>query len=585
MVTHEEIDREVDLLVLGAGAAGMTVALVASLEGLKPLLVEKTTMVGGTASTSAGSIWIPGNRQSLDAGYKDSAAAAEIYMAQLSGTSDTSGLRRVYLETGPRAVDYLREGSDVRFTPCGKHPDYRDLEGAAVSGRALMPENFDGRLLKEDFERVRPPIPEFLVLGGMMAGKEDIPRLLGRFRSMGNFSHSIRLFARYLADRLRYSRGTRLVMGNALVGRLLLGLKRNNVPILFESSVTELIRNAGAVVGATVRTPNGTVRILARKGVVIATGGYGRNPMLREKFMTRPAPQLSVACESNTGDGITLGLKYGGVVHPEKHCGGGFWTPVSVTRRRDGRPGVFPHLSLDRAKPGLIAVNAAGKRFVNEANSYHDFVEAMLSSASAIEDARAYLICESKFVTRYGLGNVHPGTTDLSKFVRDRYLILAESLDELASRIEVDPSVLTETVRRYNELVREGRDIDFGKGETELNRFNGDPTVQPNPCLAEIKVGPFVAVAVYPAEIATSTGLHTNGDGQVLNDKEQVIPGLFSCGNDMASVMRGTYPGPGTTLGPALTFGYRVAMHAAGKSDLQRLTGTSSPDDVAPILT
>jgi len=213
-------------------------------------------------------------------------------------------------------------------------------------------------------------------------------------------------------------------------------------------------------------------------------------------------------------------------------------------------------------------VNGAGKRFVNEAASYHDFVQGMYASQAVSPTMQAYLVCEAAFVARYGLGAIHPGTKDVSKFERDGYLVKAPTLEALAEKIKMKPAVLKETVQRYNQFARNGKDLNFGKGETELNRFNGDPKVQPNPCLAEIKDGPFVAMAVYPAEIATSTGLRTNGDGQVLNANDAVVQGLYACGNDMASVMLGTYPGPGTTLGPALTFGYRVAMHAAGKSDL-----------------
>ncbi|TFE36499.1 FAD-dependent oxidoreductase [Paraburkholderia dipogonis] len=583
MTTNTKWDREVDLLVLGAGAGGMTAALVASLEGLTPLVIEKSRQVGGTASTSAGSIWIPGNRQSLDAGYPDSAEAADVYMEKLSGRRDDSGLRQVYLQTGPRVVDYLRAKSDVRFNPCGKHPDYRDLDGAAVSGRALVPENFDGRLLGADFERVRPPIPEFMVLSGMMAGKEDIPRLLGRFKTVSNFMYSGKLFARYVFDRTRYSRGTRVVMGNALVARLFYSLKKRKVEILFESTVTELVRDGNAVIGAVVRTGSGNQRVRTRKGVVLATGGYGHNRELRKQFMPRPTPQHSVASESNTGDGITLGLKYGASVRPEEHGDGAFWTPVSITRRPDGTKGLFPHLSLDRAKPGLIAVNSAGKRFVNEAASYHDFVQGMYASHPVSPTMPAYLICETGFITRYGLGAIYPGTRNLSKFESSGYLITGSTLDVLAEKLKIRPDALQETVERYNQFARNGKDLDFGKGDTELNRFNGDSKVRPNPCLAEIRQGPFTAVAVYPAEIATSTGLRTNGDGQVLDEKNRVVAGLYACGNDMASVMLGTYPGPGTTLGPALTFGYRVAMNAAGKSDLA-VTGTQIGLRLLPTL-
>ncbi|RYY64163.1 MAG: FAD-binding protein, partial [Comamonadaceae bacterium] len=223
------------------------------------------------------------------------------------------------------------------------------------------------------------------------------------------------------------------------------------------------------------------------------------------------------------------------------------------------------HLSLDRAKPGLIAVNGAARRFVNEAASYHDFVEAMYASHRSAPTLPAYLVCEAAFVARYGLGALHPGTTDLRKPERDGYLVTAPTLEALAGKLALDPAALVATVQRYNVLARAGKDTDFGKGDTELNRFNGDATQQPNPCLRPIEHGPFVGLAVWPAEIGTSTGLVTNADGQVLDAQGQPLPGLYACGNDMASIMSGSYPGPGTTLGPALTFGYRVAMHAAGR--------------------
>ncbi len=567
MQSSQGWDQEVDLLVMGAGAAGMTTALVAALEGLQPLIIEKSTKVGGTAATSAGSIWIPGNRQSREAGYQDTADDAARYMDALVGAPDITGIRTAYLTTGPKVVDYLHEKTDVYFVPCGKHPDYRDMDGAAVYGRALVPAMFDGRLLGKDFERVRPPIPEFLVLGGMMAGKEDIPRLIGRFKSVSNFCYSGRLFLRYVTDRLRFSRGTRVVMGNALVSRLFYSLKKRNVPILFEAKAVELMREGNKIVGALIEHDGRRLRIKAHKGVVIATGGYGHNEALRKRFMPAPTPPFSLACTSNTGDGIELGMQSGGTVAPEKQGPGAFWTPVSVTQRNNGEKGVYPHLSLDRAKPGLIAVNGAGNRFVNEADSYHDFVQAMFESNKTTPTFPAYLICESSFVARYGLGNVYPGTTNLKPFEHSGYLATAETIGKLAEKLNLDANSLSQTINRYNMLAESGHDTDFGKGDTELNRFNGDANQKPNPCLAPIKKGPFVALAVWPAEIGTSTGLETNIDGQVLDNQGTPLTGLYACGNDMASIMVGTYPGPGTTLGPALTFGYRVAMHAAGKTE------------------
>ncbi|MFT3719200.1 FAD-dependent oxidoreductase [Pseudorhodoferax sp.] len=562
-------DREADLVVLGAGAGGMSCALVAALEGLDVLVLEKSGQVGGTAATSAGTVWIPGNTQSRAAGYDDTAAAAARYLDGLIGAPDGDGLRSAYLATGPVAVDYLRARSAVQFVPCGRHPDYRDMPGAAVTGRALAPQAFDGRLLGRDFARVRPPIPEFMVLGGMMAGKDDIPRLVGRFRSVGNFVYAGRLFLRYLGDRLRHARGTRLVMGNALVARLFHSLRHNGVPILFEAAVQDLVHAGGRVAGVRVEQGGRLLRIGARKGVVIATGGYGHHTALRQRCMPLPTPPFTMACASNTGGGIELGLRHGGTIAPQTQGPGAFWTPVSRTRRADGSEGLFPHLSLDRAKPGLIAVNVAGRRFVNEADSYHDFVQAMYASHHAgVPAMPAWLVCEADFVRRYGLGNVHPGTTRLAPLERAGYLRTAPTIEALAAKLGIDGTALAATVERYNTLARSGHDADFGKGSSALNRFNGDPAQRPNPCLRPIERGPFVAVAVWPAEIGTSTGLRTDADGRVLDAEGRAIAGLYACGNDMASIMLGTYPGPGTTLGPALTFGYRVAMHAAGRDPL-----------------
>ncbi|HEY4922049.1 MAG TPA: FAD-dependent oxidoreductase [Xanthobacteraceae bacterium] len=558
-------EREVDLLVAGAGPAGMTAALVASLEGLDVLLCEKSEQVGGTGATSAGTLWIPGNHQSEAAGFADSADAAERYLDALIAGASAGGraLRTAFLQTGPEAIDYLVERTDVQFMPCGKHPDYRgNLPGAGLFGRAIIPKPFDGRLLGADFERVRPPIPEYMILGGMMVGKDDIPRLIGRFRSAASFIYSARLFARYLADRLRFRRGTRLMMGNALIARLFCSLRKRNVPIRFGTQIVDVLGDARGISGARLRAGNEEIVVKTRKGVILATGGFGHNKEFRAQFMPQPTPQHSLACAENLGDGVTIALRHGGRMQPEEGGRGGLWTPVSRTRRRDGSQGLYPHLSLDRAKPGLLAVNGAGRRFVNEAVSYHDFVEAMFESHKHAPSIPAWLICEHGFVEKYGFGDIHPGTRDLGTFERDDYIVSGETLGELARKIDVPAAALAETVARHNRFAATGVDVDFAKGETELNRFNGDPDHKPNPCLGALATPPFHAIAVWPAEIAVSTGLATDADARVLGADGAAIAGLYACGNDMASIMSGAYPGPGTTLGPATVFAYRAVMHA-----------------------
>ena len=557
-------DREVDLLIAGAGAGGMAAALVGALEGLEVLLCEASAKVGGTSATAAGTLWIPGNRQSLAAGFSDSAEDAETYLDAIIGDGANRHLRAAFLRTGPDAIDYFAARSDVKFRPCGRHPDYRSNQpGAAVAGRAIIPEPFDGRLLGRDFERVRPPIDEFMVLGGMMVGKDDIPHLLGRFRSFRNFFHSATLLGRYLADRICFSRGTRLVMGNALVARLYYSLRQQRVPILFETAIEDLVHGPDGVTGAVLRSRGERSTVRARRGVVLATGGYAHNAGFRAAFMPEAGRARSMAVSTDAGDGIALGQRIGARIAPGEHRSGGFWSPVSVTRRRDGSTGLFPHLVLDRAKPGLVAVNAAGRRFVNEACSYHDFVEAMFASHQTAPTMPADLICEAGFVERYGLGAIHPGTRSLARFERSGYLVCAPTIEALAGRISVDAAGLADTIRRANDFARTGVDLDFGKGETELNRFNGDPNHGPNPCLGPIAAPPFCALAVWPAEIACSTGLATDEDARVLDRDGRPIPGLYACGNDMASIMQGVYAGPGITLGPALVFAYRAARHAA----------------------
>jgi succinate dehydrogenase/fumarate reductase flavoprotein subunit len=555
-------DREIDLLVIGAGAGGMTSALVGAIEGLEVLVCESTDQVGGTAATSAGTIWIPGNDQSRAAGYNDTADAAKTYMDGLVDSPHGAALRDAFLATGPGVVAYLARNSEVKFDPCGKHPDYRDAPGAAVFGRALAPRTFDGRLLGDAFRAVRPPIPEFLVFGGMMVGKEDIPRLINRFQSVGDLWYAARLFLRFLADRIcGYARGTRVVMGNALVCRLFYSLRQRNVPVLFNSKLVELLMAGGKVTGAVVAAQGRRQRIRANRGVVLATGGFAHNEKLRRRFMAQPTPVHSMAPVTHRGEGISIGLGIGAKVEPEHYGSGGFWTPVSITPRVSGDTGLYPHLSLDRAKPGVIAVNQAGIRFVNEANSYHDFVLAMFEAHKTSLSIPAYLICEVSFVRRYGLGMIHPAISNIAPFVRNGYLKTAPTLLELAEQLGIDGPGLESTVKRYNAMARKGVDEDFGKGSTELNRFNGDPAVVPNPCMAPLDAGPYCGLAVYPAEIACSTGLATDEDARVLG-AHGPIEGLYACGNDMASIMNGSYPGPGTTLGPALVFGYLAAMHA-----------------------
>lgn len=549
-----------DLIVVGAG--GMTTALCAAHLGLKVLLCEASDQVGDTTVFSAGTFWIPGNHPSRLAGMLDTVDEARRYLNAVVGPQDLRGLREALFEIGAAAMEFLHRHTLMRFVPAGLHPDYLQREGAATSGRAVVPVPYDGRLLGDAFRRIRQPLPDFTVLGGMMLGKADVQAVIGRYRSWANFLHVGKLVGRHAMDRLRYPRGTRLVMGNALVARFLDSLQNVEVAIGYRHKLLRLKCEAGRVVGADVETEQGAKTFRSRLGVVLACGGIGQHAGLRES----PAPSTprwdSLVHSGNQGAGLDCALAVG--AHPHEHPGGFFWQPVSRVPSVQGEYRLFPHLYLDRAKPGLIAVNRLGQRFTNEADSYHHFAEALWHQPVADGDAApAFLLCDAGFVRRYGIGVVPPGTRRLDRYVSSGYLLQADTLEALALRIDVDARALQATVEMYTAMAAAGQDTAWGKGNSELNRFNGDTSHTPNPCLAAVGPGPFFAVPIWPADAGSSTGLATDADGRVLDSADRVIEGLFAVGNDMASPMQGTYPGPGITLGPAVTFGCRTACFAA----------------------
>jgi succinate dehydrogenase/fumarate reductase flavoprotein subunit len=568
-------DREVDLLVVGAGAGGMTAALVASLEGFNVLLCEKTSQVGGTTAISGGAIWIPGSTQSRRVGLTDTAAEARRYLDAVIGAADEDGRRDAFIEVGAAALDYLESRSEVKFAPSPKHPDYRSaLPGAALAGRALYPLPFDGRLLGADFALLRAPIPELMALGGMMVGRDDLTHLLHPFASVASFQHTLALVLRYLWDRTRYERGTRLLLGNALAARLLFSLRQRQVPIWLDAPVRNLVLDQGCVAGAVVFEDGMQRSIRAKQGVILASGGFSGSTVWREALLPDPIASHSVAFEGASGDGLALAQSVGGMID-KQHASPVFWMPASIMRRPDGSQAIFPHIVLDRAKPGLIAVNAAGRRFVNEADSYHDFVLGMYRSHKTVCTIPAYLVCDRRFIRDYGIGLIRPGERRLQRYVNARYLFEAPTLLELAAKIGVDGAALSYTVDRHNRFAESGIDEDFGKGSSELNRHNGDPGNAPNPCLRKIEEAPFFAVAVHPADLGTSAGLAADRDGRVLGRNGIAIPGLYACGNDMASVMRGHYPGPGITLGPAIAFAFRIVRHISRQGSRALTNGTA----------
>jgi succinate dehydrogenase/fumarate reductase flavoprotein subunit len=565
METHERMDVETwDVIVVGAGAAGMTAACVAAAEGRSVLLLEQAAVVGGTTAISGGMVWIPANHKAATGNRPDSLEAARAYLAATVPSVAPERLN-AFLAHGDEAVRYLEARTALRLQPVTSYPDYYpDLPGASLGGRVLEPEPFDASVLGADFKRLRGPLPEFTLFGGMMISRQDIPHLRRMARSWRSAMHVAGLLSRYALQRLKARRGTTLYLGNALAGRLLQSTRQLGVCVRTGISVQRLMHEEGRICGVAVSVLGSTTLIRARQGVILSTGGLSHGGDLRARFVPVEAGTLSATVKPGTSArGAQLALDAGGRLS-ELTKSGAFWVPASVFTRRDGSEGVFPHTVTDRSKPGLIAVGCNGKRFVNEAVSYHEFVRAQLANAATA--VPAFLLCDSRFLWKYGLGRIKPFALSVEAAVKEGYLHRASSVVDLAELLGISTDALTLTVDHYNTHARQGKDPEFERGHNAYQRHLGDADQTPNPCVAPLQTGPFYAVKVWPADLGMSAGIVTDDLARVLGFDDKPIPGLYACGNDMASVMEGAYPGPGITLGPALTFAYLAARHASNQA-------------------
>ena len=566
-MTPRSWDDEYDVVVVGSGAGGLSAALTAAAEGLRVLVVEKTDRIGGSTAVSGGAVWAPLNAQTMQVGHPDTAERVRTYMRNVVGDAAPLAMQNAFLDAAPEMVEWFEAHTEVKLAARTYSPDYYpDRDGAALGGRSLDPLMFDGRLLGEHFRHLRDPLPEFMVLGGMMITMTDAKHLLAVTRSFKSWREGMKLVLRYFSDRLRgHHRGTRLVLGNALAARLFKSAIDRGIPYWLNAPLRQLHLEAGRVVGVTVARDGQPVSVRARRGVVVATGGFPWNDSLRQTHYPQPTGPWSMVPQGNSGDGIERAREVGATLG-SGHVSPAFWAPVSILKRPDGSELRYPHLVWDRAKPGLMAVNGAGERFVNESTSYHEFVNGMYRSHQTVPTFPAYLVCDSTFMERWGLGLALPGGRPREHLVRAGYLFKADSLDALASRLGIDAAALTRSAERFNRWAETGRDEDFGKGSTVYNQYLGDADHRPNPCLGPLHQGPFYAVKVYAGDIGTALGIRCNENAQALDAQGEPIAGLYAAGNDMHSVMGGQYPAPGITLGPAMTFGWIAARHLASQS-------------------
>lgn len=522
-----------DVVVAGSGAAGLVAAIRAADAGLRVLVAEKAPLLGGTTAAGGGVMWAPNNHLARQAGYRDSHEDGVAYLTEATGQVLTREEVEWYVSTAPRAVAYLDAETRLSLTPIAR-PDYRmEWSGAADGGRGLDNDAFDPAGYPGLAEAIRPS--SYFPLLTMterdqLNGRAADPELLSR----------------------RAATGVR-TMGGALVASLLASALDRGVEIAVSAPVEDLGRDGdkwtvtlgGAAAGRTV----------SAAAVVLASGGFEWNPRLRQAFL--PFPVTPISAPSNEGDGLELGLKAGAAVADMTAIWG---VPVISEAAheydgvRSGRMG-----NVEMTLPGSITVNAAGKRFVNEALNYHDACRVFASVDPLTghqQNNPAWLVFDAAYLSKYPVAGSAAGAPA-------DWMTSADSLEELAGKVGIDPAGLATTVSRFNADASTGVDAEFHRGATPQDRFLGDAANTPNPCLAPLSSAPFYAVRISAGVLGTSGGLDTDFNGRVLDRHRQPIPGLYAAGNVSAGVFRNNYPGGGATLGSAITRAFAVGEHLA----------------------
>jgi 3-oxosteroid 1-dehydrogenase len=559
-------NKSVDFLVIGSGAAGMTAAVRAHDLGGETLVVEKAPHYGGTTAVSGGVVWVPNNPLMQQLGISDSPEEALQYLEAITrGTSTTERLR-TYVDAGPNMMRFMLDNTRVEFACLDDYPDYYpEVEGAKLGGRSCEPVLFDALQLGNEFQRMHPrPLEKQVPLGGrVLFGAADGHKILtgeisvARFMIKGLISYYTNFRARRLG---RVHTG--LTLGAALIGRLRLSLMDRGVPLWLSAPLKELFTEGDRVVGALVEKDGKPFRIEARKGVLVAAGGFEGSAEKRQKYQRAPTSEKWTGGSAfNTGDTIDLGVAVGASLDLMDDA---WWCPCVVAPYPDCSPAWI--MIFEKNSPGSLIVDRAGKRFMNEAATYNDVVKNMYSANTPDNPTiPAHFVFDKSYRKNRSCGPMLPiPDALLPKKLQNGFYQKDATLEGLARKIGVDPHGLVDTVRRYNRFAETGKDEDFGRGESPQDLYYAGKSDLPNPSIGPVAKPPFYAVEIYPGDLGTKGGFRTDSRARVLTEADEPILGLYAAGNCSAAVMGRTYPGAGATIGPAMTFGFIAAEDALG---------------------
>jgi 3-oxosteroid 1-dehydrogenase len=565
--SRDTFDQQFDVVVVGTGAGGMAAALCAKAQGLSTVVIEKEPLWGGTTAVSGGGIWIPCNDQIESVGGHDNYADALTYLKHLIGGDVPQSKIEAYLKNAPDMVRLMDREFGVRFRSIPKYPDYfPDVPGSRPGYRTMEPAHFDASILGDEFDRMRDCYKGQKLMGRISMDQVEAHVLFTR--AAGWIWLTLKMMLRYAFDfswRRKTARDRRLTMGQALVASLRAALAKRDVPVWLETSMDSLVEIDGHVSGIVATQKGKTLRIGARRAVILASGGFESNQQMRDQYLPKPTNAAwTAAPRINFGDGIRAGRALGAKLGFMDLTWG---TPTMPSPGASPQPGLF----VERNLPGCVVVNQAGRRYVNEALPYTEFVYAMYREQAKNGNAvPSWMIFDARFRKQYPMGALLPGSiqpdASLPKDWLGRVFHRAESLDTLAREIGVDAKGLAASVADINRFAIDGKDPQFSKGGDIFQRYYSDPSIKPNPCLAPIVKAPFYAVRLDPGELGTKGGLVTDERSRVLREDGTAIAGLYATGNCSASVMGRTYAGPGATLGPAMTFGMLAAQDIAASA-------------------